>query len=75
MTGRKYQQYWTREAIDSMKAPCRWVAPTTVSKPIRPHAEVVDGGCQIYRMFPVDLKLRLQMHGSAKILQFPVNRH
>jgi hypothetical protein len=44
------QQYWTREAIESIKAPFRWQAQVTVSKPARPQAETIDGGCLLYRL-------------------------
>ena len=53
MPSRELQQYWTREAIESMKATFRWEAPVTVLKPARPEAETIDGGCQLYRL-PVE---------------------
>jgi hypothetical protein len=40
------QQYWTREVIESMKAPFRAQAP----KPAHPQPETLDGGCLLYRL-------------------------
>jgi len=44
------QQYWTREAIESMKAPFRAQTP----KPAHPQPETLDGGCRLlYRLPPM----------------------
>jgi hypothetical protein len=46
MGSRGPQQYWTREAIESIKATFQWQAHVAVS----PQAETIDGGCLLYRL-------------------------
>jgi hypothetical protein len=50
MKKRERQQYWTREAIESMKAPIRGKAFVPVSKLALSQTEVLDGGCLLYRL-------------------------
>jgi hypothetical protein len=58
MASRERQQYWTRDAIESIKVTFRRQAQVTVSKRARPQAETIDGGCLLYRLLRSDLGVR-----------------
>jgi hypothetical protein len=58
MASQGRQQYWTREAIESIKASIRRQAQLPVLKPAHPQAEIIDGGCLLYH-----LPTSTQIHG------------
>jgi hypothetical protein len=47
-TPSRLPQWWSREAIESVKGAFRKQAP--IAKPARPHAEIIDGGCLLYHL-------------------------
>jgi hypothetical protein len=52
MASRERQQYWTRDAIESIKASFRRQDPIVMPKPkpAQHQATILDGGCLLYRL-------------------------
>jgi len=52
MAQRQSQQYWTREAIESIKASFRQqaTAPKPKPKPVKYPATILEGGCLLHRL-------------------------
>ena len=54
MAQRQSQQYWTREAIESIKASFRQQAtapkPKPKPKPVKYPATILEGGCLLHRL-------------------------